>query len=99
MTACGTSCRSLRRTDAAGVEGRADIERTLSIRTSATACTASIPQLLAREPRALDQRLELRPHDGRMHAAIERALRKAAVGADHHVLAPEQIGETQRPLG
>ena len=33
-----------------------------------------------------------------MHPAIERALGKAAIGAGHHVLAPEQIGEAQRPL-
>src|SRR5215468_7324289 len=59
----------------------------------------SIPQLLAGQAGALDQRLEFRPHDRGMDAAVERALGKAAVGADHHVLAADEIGEAQRALG
>src|SRR4051794_14284185 len=58
----------------------------------------STPQLLACKPRTFDQRLELRPHDAGMHAAIKRALRKAAIGAGHHVLAPQQVGEAQDAL-
>src|SRR6266849_7544868 len=58
-----------------------------------------IPQLPARESSALDQRLQLGPHDRGMNAAIEGALRKAAVGARHHVLAPQEIGEAQDALG
>ena len=49
------------------------------------------PQLLARKPRALDQRLELRPHDRWMHPAIERALRETAVGARHDVSRPSKL--------
>src|SRR5215470_7510543 len=59
----------------------------------------SIPQLLAGQARALDQRLELRPHDRGMNAAIEGALGEAAIGADHYVLAPDEIGEAQRAFG
>src|SRR5499426_2036417 len=59
----------------------------------------SIPQLFACQPRTLGQSFELRPHDGGMHTAIERALGEAAIGADHHVLAPDQVGEAQRPFG
>src|SRR5216683_120643 len=59
---------------------------------------SSIPQLSAREPRALDQRLQLGPHDRGMNAAIEGALREAAIGARHHVLAPQHIGEAQDAL-
>src|SRR3981189_3363717 len=59
----------------------------------------SIPQLLRREARALDQRLKLGPHDRRVDAAIERALGEAAIGADHHVLASDQVGETHGALG
>src|SRR5260370_42462236 len=60
---------------------------------------SSTPQLLAREPRALDQGLQLGPHDRGMNSAIEGALREAAVGAVHHVVAPQQIGESQDAFG
>src|SRR5215470_4797456 len=59
----------------------------------------SAPQLLAGEARAFDQCLELGPHDGRMNAAMERALREAAVGPGDHVLAPQQTREPYDPLG
>src|SRR6516164_6126215 len=59
----------------------------------------SAPQLPARKPRTLDQRLELRPHDGGMDAPIEGALRKSAIGAGHDVLAPQEIGKTQDAFG
>src|SRR5262245_56583062 len=59
----------------------------------------SAPQLLAGEPRALCERFELRPHDGGMNAAMERALREAAVGPGDDVLAAEKLGEPHDPLG
>src|SRR6266511_4616147 len=43
--------------------------------------SGSPPQLLAGEAGTLDQRLELRPHDLRMHARKIGDLREAAIGA------------------
>ena len=51
------------------------------------------PQLLAGEAGAVDQRLELRPHDLRMHAREICHLRKAAVRARDHVLAPDEAAK------
>ena len=53
------------------------------------------PELLARQPGALHQRLELRPGDGRMdrHHAGEGA--EAAVGAGDHALAADHLREPQ----
>src|SRR5919201_6374024 len=47
---------------------------------------AATPQLLGRESCAIDQRLELRPHDLRMHACEIRHLRETAVRARNHIL-------------
>src|SRR6516164_1567964 len=60
---------------------------------------ASLPQLLARELRSFDQRGELRPHYGRMDSAVERALREAAVGAGHHVVAAGDAREPHDAFG
>src|SRR5262245_62838131 len=49
----------------------------------------SAPQLLTRQPCALNQRLEFRPHDLRVHAREIRHLREAAVRARDQVLAPD----------
>ena len=57
------------------------------------------PQFLAGEPRAFGQRLELRPHDLRMDAAVERALRKAAIGAGDHVLAADDLRQPNDAFG
>ena len=57
------------------------------------------PQRLRGDARAFDQGFQLRPHDGRMNAARERALREAAIGAAHDVLAADDLGEPHDPLG
>src|SRR5260221_13022187 len=57
------------------------------------------PQLAAGEGRAVRQRFELCPHDGGMHPAVKRALGETAIGACHHILAPEQPGEAHDALG
>src|SRR5208337_3546246 len=54
------------------------------------ATCSSPPQLVGRETGALCQRLELSPHDGWVHAAMERSLREAAIGAGNNVLAADQ---------
>src|SRR5580704_7701810 len=59
----------------------------------------SRPQLSARKPRALDQRVELRPHDARMHAAVKWSLRETAIGAGQQVLTPDQAGDPHNALG
>src|SRR5437879_5928491 len=47
------------------------------------------PELLRREPRARDERLELRPHDRRMDLHVAGERREAAVGAGDHALAAD----------
>src|SRR5256886_17620707 len=66
---------------------------------AAPAFHAATPQLLACESCAIDQRLELRPHDLRMHACEIRHLCKAAVRARNHVLAPNKSRETDDAFG
>ncbi len=46
-----------------------------------------------------NQRIELRPHDARMHPAVEWALGEAAIGAGEDVLAPDQFGEPHDAFG
>src|SRR5262245_54672614 len=52
--------------------------RLLTIRPTEASCikvkTCSAPQLLAGEPRTLDQGFELGPHDSRVYPAMERTL-------------------------
>src|SRR5580658_6942959 len=57
------------------------------------------PQRLARDLCAFDHRLQFRPHDARMDALREWALRKAAIGAGHYVVASDDVGELHQPLG
>src|ERR1700688_2853826 len=57
------------------------------------------PKRLRRDPRAFGERFQLRPHDGRVDAARERALRETAIGAAHDVLAADDFGEPHDPLG
>src|SRR5256885_15293395 len=52
-----------------------------------------------REARAGGERLELGPHDRRMHAPVERPLREAAVGSRHQVLASDELAYPNEPLG
>src|SRR5437899_771338 len=51
------------------------------------------PKLPARNPRPLDQRLQLGPGDLRMRAAAE-----AAIGSRHDVFPAEALGETHQTL-
>src|SRR5262245_46375020 len=67
--------------------------------TSQRAARRLTPQLLARKPRALGERFELRPHDRGMDPAMERALREAAVGAGDDVLTADELAEPHDPLG
>src|SRR6185503_8255469 len=57
------------------------------------------PELPARKPGSFAQRFQLRPHHRRMHAAIERPLRKAAIGAGDHVLAADNTRQARNALG
>ena len=57
------------------------------------------PQLLRRQLRTVQQRLELGPHDAGANAPVERALREAAVGAGDHVLAPDHLGQPNDAFG
>src|ERR1700716_2887726 len=57
------------------------------------------PELLAGESRAVDQSLQLRPHDLRMHARKVGDLREAAIGARDHVLAADQTRQPHDTLG
>src|SRR5262245_43595043 len=60
--------------------------------------SCSRPQLLARDPRAVDERLELRPDDARVHFLRAGKRGEAAIGACDHVLAPHDLGVTPDPL-
>src|SRR5579885_1349777 len=61
--------------------------------------TASLgPEFRARKPRALDQRLELCPHDRGMHATMERPLRKAAICTGNDILAAEDFRQADNAL-
>jgi hypothetical protein len=53
--------------------------------------------LLAR--RALRERLELRPHDRRVDAPVERPLREAAIRSGEHALAPDELAVADDGLG
>ena len=57
------------------------------------------PQGLRGDARAFGQGFQLRPHDGGMDAARERALREAAIGAADHVVAPDDPGKPYDALG
>src|SRR5262249_21225088 len=52
----------------------------------------------AGKARAGNQRLELCPHDRRMHAAVERPLREAAVRPRHQVLAADEARDAREAL-
>src|SRR5688572_16135511 len=65
---------------------------------SSSSTSALAPQLAARKPRALGQRLEFRPHDRGVNAAVEGALRESAVGARHDALAADEVREAQDAL-
>src|SRR6516162_4945174 len=57
------------------------------------------PQCSGRNPRAFGQGFQLRPHDRRMDATRERALREAAIGAAHDVFATDDLGQPDDALG
>src|SRR3981081_304326 len=57
------------------------------------------PQLLAGDLRALDPRLELRPHDARVHLLRAGEGGEAAIGAGDDVLAPDHLGVAPDTLG
>src|SRR5215831_1542986 len=62
--------------------------------------TLLLPELPRSEIRAFSHRLELLPNDGGMDlGAVEGLRREAAIGACDHVLATDQLGKTQEPLG
>ena len=42
--------------------------------------------------------LEFRPHDGGVNAAVERPLRKSAVGARHHAFATDEFRQPHDAL-
>ena len=48
--------------------------------------------------RALRQRAQLRPHDALVYALGERALREAAIGAGHDILAADELSQSHQPL-
>src|SRR6202012_1585989 len=56
------------------------------------------PQFVRGKLCALDQRLELGPHDRWMHATVQRALGKAAVATGNDILTPDQPRETDNTL-
>src|ERR1700704_141166 len=58
----------------------------------------SSPQLLARELRPRHQRFEFGPHDRGVNPAIERPLRKAAIGARNYVFTADGLGKTYDTL-
>ena len=58
-----------------------------------------LPQLLAGDRGAFAQRLELRPHDARVHLLRAGEGGEAAVGACDHVLPPDHAGVPADPLG
>src|SRR3954471_22282489 len=91
---CGKTARAVRR------EGRQRLSYPLrkSILGDAAYQLGSSPHLLAREPSPRYQRFEFCPHDRGVDAAIERPLRKAAVGTRDHVLATQQFGEAYDTL-
>src|SRR5215472_17747933 len=57
------------------------------------------PQCAGGNPRAFDQGFQLRPHDRRMDAAREWALREAAIGAAHDVFAASDLRQADDALG
>src|SRR3954465_13915284 len=59
---------------------------------------ALAPQFGAGKPGAFGQRAQLGPHDARVNPLRERTLGEAAVGAAHHVLAADNLGEPRKPL-
>ncbi len=54
---------------------------------------ALAPQFLCRQFRAGRQRFELRPHDGRVNAAVKWSLRESAIRSGDDVFAPDDLGE------
>src|SRR5262245_56579700 len=60
--------------------------------------TFVLEKLFRSDPGTLGQRLELRPHDGRVNAPVERALREAAVGARHDPVAPDELRQAHDAL-
>src|SRR5215471_19102708 len=62
--------------------------------------TSLFPELPRSEIRAFSHRLELLPNDGGMDlGTVEGLGREAAIGARDHVLATDQLGKAQEPLG
>src|ERR1051326_3236114 len=89
---------ALRRALALHGLGRAPLRRGLPCGGFLRGLLAPAPQFLGGEPRALSQRLELGPLDGRMHALMGRLLGKAAIGARDHVLAADEFGKSDNTL-
>src|SRR5262249_40876706 len=61
--------------------------------------SASAPQLLAGDFRALNERLEFRPDDARMHLLRAGEGGEAAIGTGDDVLAPHHFGIAADSLG
>ena len=55
--------------------------------------------MTAREPRSLDERLQLGPHDRGVDTTVERALGEAAIGAREDVLAANEAADAHEPFG
>src|SRR5690348_14519677 len=69
---------------------------------SGRAALASVPapEPIRREVGTLPHRLELLPHHGRMDLGLVERLRgEAAIGARHHILAPNKLRKAHEALG
>src|SRR5262245_36671338 len=62
-------------------------------------CASVVPKLCRRQTRAFGKRFQLRPHDRRMHPAVEWPLRETAIGTGDHVLAAEILRVAHDTLG
>src|SRR3979490_3638507 len=62
-------------------------------------CSWPSPQFLAGDPRAFGHGFQFWPHDAGVHAPVELLLRKAAVGAGDHVLAPSHLRKPDDAFG